>query len=334
MQEFRASALSPFSADEFEELVADFLRLERGFVDFTRDQRVAGMLVDLVAYPSPTFTPPVPTYVEVKHVLVVSQDLVERELARRDEIRRKLPEAKYLFAFSGQLTTRAKRLAEQSELEVLDGPDILAARSVAFQQRWSAALERNLSLLNMAMAHAASPPPSQLDALRQGLPAIQPGRASFAVYQEWVRDVCELLFVPPLGPVHYEKPDAAKRNRRDVILQNWAADGFWSHVRHEYKGHQIVVDAKNYSGALNKDPVVEIAHYLKSHGCGLFGLLFSRKGPGGAATHAIREEWVGSQRLIIALSDADVLEMIDLKQRGDPPEEILRHRIGTFRQSL
>jgi hypothetical protein len=86
--------------------------------------------------------------------------------------------------------------------------------------------------------------------------------------------------------------------------------------------------------AIDKQPVLDIAHYLKPYGCGLFGIFMTRNGPSPAADHAIREQWIGAQKMIVVLSDSDVEEMLTIKGSGGRPEELIRKKIADFRMSL
>jgi hypothetical protein len=117
---------------------------------------------------------------------------------------------------------------------------------------------------------------------------------------------------------------------------NWwqLSRGIRTHIRDAYSAHYIVVDAKNYEEPLDKRPVLEIAHYLKSYGCGLFGMLVSRRGASEAGMPAIREQWIGAQKMIVVIDDNQVHEMLRIKSEGGAPEEILRNMIATFRMSL
>jgi len=98
--------------------------------------------------------------------------------------------------------------------------------------------------------------------------------------------------------------------------------------------HYIVIDAKNYGRRIEKRAVIEIAHYLKLFGCGLFGIIVSRYGPARSGDYAAREQWIASQKMIIILSDDDVIKMLQMKAIGNRPEELLRSKIADFRVSL
>jgi hypothetical protein len=119
-----------------------------------------------------------------------------------------------------------------------------------------------------------------------------------------------------------------------MICENSTMTGFWTLIRTTYAAQYIVIDAKNYSEPIEKQPVLDIAHYLKAHGCGLFGILVTRKGASEAAEHAIREQWISARKMIVVLADTDVEEMLRIKTSGGKPEEIIRKKIADFRMSL
>lgn len=102
----------------------------------------------------------------------------------------------------------------------------------------------------------------------------------------------------------------------------------------KHEGHYIVIDAKNYIDTLSKRPILDVSHYLKPYGCGMFAIIVSRKGNGEAADHAAKEQWIGSKKLIISLSDEDLENMLHWKLTGAPVEEALKNKISEFRMSL
>jgi hypothetical protein len=172
------------------------------------------------------------------------------------------------------------------------------------------------------------------DSLIESLHSISPGRDDWLRFQQLSSQILEYLFCPPLEAPRYELSDADSRNRRDMILENSSFDGFWSEIRNIYGAHYIVADAKNYGSPLKKRPVLDLAHYLKPYGCGLFGILLSRRGAGLPAQHALREQWIGGHKMMIVLSDSEIEEMIRIKSGGGKPEEIIRKLIADFRMSL
>ncbi len=174
----------------------------------------------------------------------------------------------------------------------------------------------------------------KVDSFKSALAGIEPGKKNWSKYQSLIVDILEFLLSPSLEAPHVELADSDKRNRRDIIFENAASEGFWRIVREIYQGHYLVVDAKNYSDPLSKRPILDISHYLKPYGCGMFSIITSRKGYGSAGKHAAKEQWIGSKKMIVSLSDDDLLKMLDLKKEGAPPEDVIKKYISNFRMSL
>jgi hypothetical protein len=101
-----------------------------------------------------------------------------------------------------------------------------------------------------------------------------------------------------------------------------------------YGADFIVADAKNYCDEIGKDEALQMLHYLKEDGAGLFGLLITRKGLSEACQQALANHWIRHGKMVICLSDADVLQMLRLKEGGDNPEAVIRQAIEDFRLSL
>lgn len=160
------------------------------------------------------------------------------------------------------------------------------------------------------------------------------GKEKWNYYQRLVGDILECLFYPPLSRPISELSDYYKVNRRDFIIPNYADQGFWRYLRERYLADYIVVDAKNYCQTIRKREVLQISNYLKQHGVGLFGMIFSRKGSSKSAILTQREIWGIQGKLIIILDDQDVEQMLLAKLNDNIPDEVLKQKIEDFRLSI
>jgi len=143
-----------------------------------------------------------------------------------------------------------------------------------------------------------------------------------------------MLFVPPLGRPIWESADRTGANRRDIILPNYAFDGFWKYMRETYKADYILVDAKNLKGPITKAHALQIANYLKPDGAGMFGIIAARNGANASCEQTIREQWTAYRKMIILLSDDDIEDMLRTKGSNGSPEELLGTVIQDFRLSI
>jgi len=166
------------------------------------------------------------------------------------------------------------------------------------------------------------------------LKKIRPGKEEWSVYQNQVKLILDLALNPPLTKSYYEDSDGIRQNRRDIVFPNYAIDGFWKHVRDEYRGTVIVIEVKNYTNSICKNEVLTTGNYLNAKGVGLFSIIVTRKGASKSASHAVRNEWLANGKMIVVLDDQDLFEMLKFRIIGRNPESVIRKKIERFRLDL
>ncbi|NMP25169.1 hypothetical protein HIJ39_23030 [Sulfobacillus sp. DSM 109850] len=188
--------------------------------------------------------------------------------------------------------------------------------------------------LREALAQAALNRITVEDQLLAKLGACALGKQSWAQYQNVVGEIFEFLFCPPLGPVYKEYRDSAGINRRDLIIANYAEEGFWAFVRQRYDADYVIVEAKNYKSPVGKSSVLQVGNYLKKYGAGLFGLVVSRRGADRSALLTAQHLWVADSKLVMFLDDRDLEAMLLVRKNNGIPHEVVRQKIQEFRLAL
>lgn len=173
-----------------------------------------------------------------------------------------------------------------------------------------------------------------VDDLQRELRVTECGRQNWSAYQKLVGSILEYLFCPPLRAPILESANSARVNRRDLILPNYVSDGFWQFMRSHYRADYIVVDAKNHCTAVGKSHILQLANYLAPHGTGMFGIISTRKGLDRAASYTCREQWMLHNKMIIALNDDDMIQMLETKKGGDDPESLIRQKLEDLRLGM
>lgn len=231
--------------------------------------------------------------------------------------------------FPGPVSQDRLRDSLSDDVRILD-MDWLRSRTQAAHQSNSIR-----DILNSPFASHAPPNTSSPGAdLLAMLQAIPPGREHWQQYQKLCVDIFDYLFSPPLSPGIYELSNYTKTNRRDIIMPNYATEGFWRYMREKYHADHIVIDAKNYTDRISKDLFIQMANYLTEHGPGLFGIIASRVGGNGSSVHIVREQWMMHRKLIITFTDDDLAQMIETKEAGESPEILIQQKIEDFRLSI
>lgn len=262
---------------------------------------------------------------QVKKMRLVSADVANylRFIAKTAEYED--PTSQVVLVTSGNLTSAARASIEGTNVQVWDAQKLAQLAPPDLIEDFFGAKREGVKPGSDA---------EKASGFSETLSRTAAGKERWSAYQALIADILEFLFCPPLAPPRYELADADVRNKRDVIFENPQGSGFWAQVRSDYSAHYIVVDAKNYEKPIGKRSVLDIAHYLKPYGCGMFALLVSRHGPGPGASHATREQWIGGKKMIVHLSDTQILEMLELRAKGGDAQEVLRRQIADFRMSL
>ncbi|MFD9735680.1 hypothetical protein [Umezawaea sp. NPDC059074] len=166
------------------------------------------------------------------------------------------------------------------------------------------------------------------------LQQIPAGRSHWNPYQRVCLDILDHLFSPPLTRGRWEVSNAAKINRRDIIMPNYSTEGFWYHLRQAYRADHIVIDAKNFAGNVSKNQVLQMANYLSRHGTGLFGIIVTRTGGDKSALYVRREQWMMHDKMILVLDDSDLVQMLTNRSEGDKSELLMQQKIEDFRLDI
>jgi hypothetical protein len=236
-----------------------------------------------------------------------------------------------VLALPARLTAQQKALVSGQGIEVWD-LDSIAMRFRDEIDGVTHPVLRPLLLSVAALSQTGSDSPETH--LLHELRLLEPGRAKWSAYQKLTSRILERLFCPPLSSPILNLADEPDVNRRDIILPNYAEQGFWMFVRERYAADFIVADAKNYSENVGKAEALQVPNYLKRHGAGHLGLIITRNGADDACLATIREHWAHSQKMLVVLSDDHVESMLQAKEAGCPPEDVIRQWIEDFRLSM
>ena len=319
-------ALQLLSPIQFEKFVADLLKRSGRFREVRVEAGPFDRGVDVEAIEAdPLLGRPRRWVFQVKKTRVVGVDVAHYMHAIAQMAQQEGPSQVVLVA-AGSITRSAQEFLARTGIQVLDSQKLAELATPDLLAEWFGS-QPDAVVPDVATSEKAS-------AFRAALDATVPGKNAWSAYQRLVADVLEFLFCPPLELPRYELSDADVRNRRDILFENPGGDSFWAQIRSDYSAHYIVVDAKNYAKPIPKSAVLDIAHYLKPYGCGMFALLVSRRGPGSGAAHATREQWIGGNKMIVHLGDTSLGEMLELRASGGEPQEVIRRQIADFRMSL
>jgi hypothetical protein len=162
---------------------------------------------------------------------------------------------------------------------------------------------------------------------RACLSQIPTGTKASGDYQRLVFEIVNFLFEPELTDGRMEEQTYLKTERRDIIYTNESDRSFWQYIRQTYASTLVMFEVKNVS-ELERGHINQVAGYLGAR-LGMFGVIATREP---APMNIVRKTYViyndtpsMPRKIILVLSDADLLAMMQQKLAGaDPTKHVQR----------
>lgn len=190
-------------------------------------------------------------------------------------------------------------------------------------------IKERIGRLKVAKSENANPSAALL---RQRLDKCPKGKEGWAEYEDIGEDIFKYLFADEFR--HFKCDPQSKTEdgiaRRDLIVPNTykTSPCFWEQMKEDFKAKMIIVDFKNYSKPLNTDEFYSVSKYF-SNKVGYFAIIFSRNGLDASAIKK-QSKMLGENELILCLTDADIKDLIDCKERNQNPTDILEDMYYTL----
>lgn len=174
----------------------------------------------------------------------------------------------------------------------------------------------------------------ECDALIDELKSLGTGHGDAHRYQDLLLRVNNTLFEPDLIEGRKEVRTEHGTERRDILFTNDSDKPFWEYVRQQYGSLTVLFECKN-KGAIDFDDINQVAAYL-GDAVGYLGIILTRNDmPNEVRLKAIA--WFNKgvpRRVVIALSDSDMIRMLQMRGVGNNPLEVLRGRYQEFMQRV
>lgn len=211
------------------------------------------------------------------------------------------------------------RIWDRSVLDVLVNKH-LDAISHYFPE-YAEAVER-LTAVSEPISMRDDVPAGRLGYFEDALASCPSGGEHFSRYEAIGTEMWEYLFTPDLKPMGRQLRTRDARQRRDTLFRNGKATPFWRHVGERFGADYIIVDFKNYGDPINADVIHDVTKY-SNEALGRFIVVVSRQGGDrgvlDAQLRVFRDRKIG----VIVVSNAQLLEMTQRKERDQAPEDVL-----------
>lgn len=163
----------------------------------------------------------------------------------------------------------------------------------------------------------------KLNSLIDKLSEIQPG-GSGKDYEECIFDLLIIFFSDQLSHPKRESSTKDQTERRDIIFFNKSNHEFWALIRQQHQARDIVFECKNKK-TLGHTDIPQLESYL-GEPLGNFGVIVTRSKPGKNSLDKVNTAYNRNKKVILIISDEDIIEMAKLKINGKDPTKVLNDK--------
>ncbi|WP_280483545.1 restriction endonuclease [Nocardia farcinica] len=269
----------------------------------------------------------VPTQIKSSHLRHVT------DIAGR--LKHQYPESRVMYVVSSDLPAEVRAAMGDADVSTWDRADIEHLLSkypdVACMVE-KKATERDLSDLLGGVEQ--EPKSTNATRIAAELANIHRGRSGWKEYEKSIAKFLTEMFIHHLSPPVIQNRSDDGLDIMDAIFDIPRGDTSWSHIRTQYKTHFIVAEFKNHTELIGPREVRQIAEYLWPRAFRMFGILVSRQGPNEQAIKARRRAWLDDEKLIVFLTDNDLIEMARHVDEDEDPFDMIHEQLMGFFRTL
>ncbi len=167
------------------------------------------------------------------------------------------------------------------------------------------------------------------ESLIKELNSCQSGKKSFSVYEDVCCKILKLLFSEDLAL--WKKQEKSNNNlyRFDLLcrIKDDNKKTFWSIVENYFKSKYVIFEFKNYSEEVTQKEIYTTERYLYSKALRSVGIIVTKEGYDKNAFWAAKGCLRENGKLILLLTNKDLLEMIKIKNDEENPSDYLLNKL-------
>lgn len=178
--------------------------------------------------------------------------------------------------------------------------------------------------------------PQKTDGKRlcEELKAIKAGKAEAAAFEEKCEQILKHLFDNDFDLELWARQKGTEDglNRYDLLCRiiTGQKNTFWTELSHDFRCRYIVFEFKNYSKAIKQTQIYTTEKYLFVTALRSVSFIIAKNDADANAKKAAKGALKEAGKLIVILTADDLCDMLDAKEKGNEPSDILKDRIDNM----
>lgn len=160
------------------------------------------------------------------------------------------------------------------------------------------------------------------------------GKKNFQEYEEVCTDIIQYLFGKEFTITSNQHKTGDELFRMDLLCSLKGTSAFWELLINHYNSRFIVFEFKNYAQSLPQNMIFITEKYLFNAALRNVAIIISRKGFTKNASIAAAGCLKESGKLILNITDDDLVKMLHQKLNGDEPADYLLEKLERMLMSI
>ncbi len=177
-----------------------------------------------------------------------------------------------------------------------------------------------------------------LSSLAEELKACEPGAENYAKYEDICERIIRSLFDESFNRLINQYKTEDEHFRMDLIgslkINNESIHTLWKMFIQHYNSHFIIFEFKNYAKEIDQNLIYITEKYLFNAALRNVAIIVSRKGFSDSAKFASQGCLKENGKLILDITDEDLLNMLTAKANNDEPADIILNKFEDFLMSI
>jgi hypothetical protein len=284
---------------------------------------------------------------------VVQQAAALIEIARQD-----LPASKAILIVGNRITAATHLILKQN-------PDLITydIDTLRFLTANRPELSARLAEINrqaLAFSELSEPPseisPVQIDAdlarppqerpprppvqvpkghsLCEEIRSIKPGLKHAKQFEEKMTEAVQYIFASDLAAWQKQQATDTSISFYDLVARVASAHDFWITIVNQFSSRYIIFEFKNHGSKIKQGQIYTTEKYLFRPALRSAAIIISRKGADPNALAAARGALRENGKLIVNLTDDDICNMLDLRDKRDDHNAVLVDKVDEMLMKL
>lgn len=170
--------------------------------------------------------------------------------------------------------------------------------------------------------------------LAKRLNEIPVGKDGWQLYEKHCIEMLRFLFDGSLESWRTQQSSSDGMNRVDCVCRVLRTTEFWTLLYESLQSRYVVFEFKNYADSIQQGQILTTEKYLLEKALRKTAIILSRKGASKGAVQMAQGAMRDSGKLIITLSDNEIVEMLLMKDGGGDPSDYMFGLVDEFLLTL